>query len=67
MKTVDRAKLRGKPLDPMCYKAKTSRHEFGRNDNRVFCYGLVDAMTDEVLPQCRECKALVDFAKPMED
>lgn len=67
MKTVDRAKLRGKPLERICYSAKTTRHEFGRNDNRVFCFGIVDTMTDELIPQCRACKALVDYAEPMKE
>lgn len=67
MKTVNRAQLRGKPLDLLCRQAKTTRHEFGREDNRVFCFGLADCMTEELLSTCQHCKALVDNAEPMED
>ena len=67
MKTVNRAQLRGEQLKQNCYIAKTVRHEFGRNDNRVFCYGVVDPMTDDLIAQCRDCKALIDYAEPLEE
>lgn len=62
---VNRAKLRGKPLDEDCKKAYTSTHEYGPQDDRVFCYGLIDCMSDEVLPKCVECKAFAINAEPL--
>lgn len=61
---ISRAQLRGKPLDDDCRIARQSSHEYGMNDNRVFCYGLMDRMTDEYLQKCRECGAFVDNAEP---
>lgn len=66
MKTITRAQLRGKPLERICYSAHTTRHEYGRHDNRVFCYGIQDSMTGVLIPPCRVCKALVDHAEPVE-
>lgn len=37
MKKVNRAKLRGKPLDSDCKTAHTSTGEYGNDDRRVFC------------------------------
>lgn len=62
---IDRAKLRGKPLDKDCYGAIRSRHEYGLQDDRIFCYGLMDLMTEELLDKCKECKAHVDNAGPI--
>lgn len=67
MKTINRAQLRGEPLDPMCKRARTSRHEFGPQDNRVFCYGLYDCMAEEMIQSCKDCKALIDNAEPEEE
>ena len=67
MKTINRAQLRGKPLDLMCKRARTTRHECGPKDNRVFCFGLADCMTEELVPTCRHCKALVDNAEPLDN
>lgn len=67
MKTINRAQLRGEPLDPMCKRARTSRHEFGPQDKRVFCYGLYDCMTEEMIQSCKDCKALIDNAEPEEE
>lgn len=61
---IDRATLRGKPLDKDCYKAQRSRHEYGLKDDRVFCYGLINSMTDEYLSKCKECMAFINNAKP---
>lgn len=36
---LDRAVVRGKPLDKDCKRANVSKHEYGPNDNRCFCYG----------------------------
>lgn len=67
MKTINRAQLRGKPLDLLCRRAKTTRHEFSPKDNRVFCYGLYDCMTEELTRSCKDCKALVDNAEPVKE
>lgn len=61
----DRAAQRGKPLDADCYKAKISKHEFGMGDNRCFCCGLIDCMTEEYLRKCNECGAFAYNAKPL--
>lgn len=64
-KLKGRALQRGKPLDEDCYKAKTSTNESGLNDKRIFCYGLIDASTEEHIEKCRECKAFAFNAKPL--
>ena len=62
---IDRAKLRGKPLDEDCKRAHRTSHEYGIKDDRVFCYGIVNLMYDEPLEKCLECGAFVDNAKPL--
>lgn len=57
MKKIDRGKLRGKPLDEDCSMATRTSHELGPNDNRIFCYGLVNCVNDEIISKCRECNA----------
>ena len=37
---INRAKLRGKPLDSECKRANRTTHEYGVKDDRVYCYGL---------------------------
>lgn len=66
MKKVNRARLRGKPLDSDCKSANTTTGEFGNYDKRIFCYGLIDAMNDEYLEKCKVCGAFVYNAKPLE-
>lgn len=61
----DRASIRGKHLDDDCKKAKISRHEYGMDDNRCFCYGLIDMSTEALLPKCIECGAYCLNAKPL--
>ena len=63
---INRAKLRGKPLDEDCKKAKTTSCEYGIYDGRIFCLGIVDMKNDEYLSKCRECGAFVDNAEPIE-
>ena len=68
MKTISRAVVRGKPLDEDCKTANVSKHEFGSNDNRCFCYGLYVPCNDwEIQQKCRECKAYVDNAELPKD
>ncbi len=47
-----------------CYKANTTTNEFGKNDNRVFCFGLYEDKTDEIRDECLECMANVLNAEP---
>lgn len=63
---INRAKIRGKKLDEDCKRAHTSTHEYGPDDDRVFCYGFVDYSTDELLEKCQNCKALAWNATPPE-
>lgn len=64
---ISRAKLRGKKLDEDCKRAYTSTNEYGQDDDRVFCYGLVDYSTDELIEKCKNCKALAYNAAPPEE
>ena len=64
---ISRAKLRGKKLDEDCKRAYTTTNEYGSDDDRVFCYGLVDCSTDDLIEKCRNCKALAYNATPMEE
>ena len=57
-----RSKLRNKPLDYDCKKANTTTHEYGQEDNRVYCLGICDSMTDETLEKCKICGAFVENA-----
>lgn len=62
----NRAKLRGRKLDKDCHAAKTSRHEYGLQDDRVFCYGTLESMTEELLKKCEICGALVYNSSPLQ-
>lgn len=64
-KRINRAQLRGKPLEWFCNRANTTTHEYGRHDNRVFCYGFIDCMTEELCSECADCKAQVRNAEPI--
>ena len=59
-----RQKQRGKHLLDFCQRARTT-HEWA-GDKRVFCSGLIDAQTDDTLPECRECGAWWNNAEPPE-
>jgi hypothetical protein len=63
---ITRTKLRGKPLETFCHKAKISNFEYGPDDNRQFCYGLVDRVNDELFEECKKCKANVKFVEESE-
>ena len=65
MAIISRAKMRGKALDYDCKKAKISTNESGPQDNRLFCYGLIDCSTESYLEKCINCGAFVDSAKPL--
>ena len=62
---ISRAKIRGEKLDDDCKKANITKHEYGKSDNRCFCYGYMDCMTRLPLEKCIKCKAFVDNAKPL--
>lgn len=64
-KLVSRAKLRGCKLDDDCKQANTTTNEYGLDDNRVFCHGLYNCRTDEIIEKCLHCKAFVYNAKPL--
>lgn len=64
---ISRAKLRGKKLDEDCKRACTTTNEYGPDDDRVFCYGLIDCSTDDLIEKCRNCKALAYNATPLEE
>jgi hypothetical protein len=64
MKTIGRDKIRKEPLDHDCYSAKTTRNEFGMDDNRVFCLGLLNEC-DDIQIKCIRCRAFVDNAEPL--
>jgi hypothetical protein len=65
MKRINRAILRGEKLDDNCKNANTTINEYGPQDNRLFCYGLVDCSTESYLEKCINCEAFVDNAKPL--
>lgn len=68
MNTISRAVMRGKPLDEDCKTANVSKHEYGLNDNRCFCYGLYVPFNDwEIQEKCLECKAYVENAEPLKE
>lgn len=64
-KEVDRAQLRAKPLDEDCRRARTTRHEYGPDDNRVFCHGL-EWQPGSYEERCAACPAFVWNAAPPE-
>lgn len=63
---ISRKKLRGKELDKDCKTAHTTTHEYGLDDDRVFCYGLEDRSTDEPFEKCVMCNAFIDNITPLE-
>lgn len=64
---INRAQLRGKPLDTDCKMAQTSRYEYGPEDDRVFCLGLQNCMDDAYLEKCNTCGAFICNAWPPEE
>ena len=56
---------RGKTLDDDCRKANITTHEYGMDDNRVFCFGLYEETSEsEIRKKCAECSAFVLNAEP---
>ena len=54
---ISRAKLRGKPIDSDCMRAHRTTHEYGVKDDRVYCYGLYEDMSDwKIREKCKELK-----------
>ena len=67
MKKITRDELRGKPLDKECYRANRTTNEYGKDDNRVFCFGLYRDFSDcDIDEKCLNCKAYVENADPLE-
>ena len=64
---ISRKKLRGKKLDEDCKTAHITSHEYGLDDDRVFCYGLEDLYTYEPFEKCKMCNAFVYNAAPPEE
>lgn len=69
---ITRAHLRGKPLFDFCKKAKTTTHECGKDDNRIFCYGILGEFADSNAPndcrqECKNCNAWVWGIDKMEN
>ena len=60
-----REDMRGRMLDRDCYRAEISKHEGGPDDDRCFCYGLIDKATDDYLPKCWGCGAFAHNATPL--
>lgn len=58
----DRAELRGKRLESFCKKAQITTNECGPHDDRKYCYGLVSQQTDELIEECKNCKANIIYA-----
>ncbi len=58
MKTINRAKIKGQPLDDDCKTARVCVEE-DKNAKYCFCYGIVDLHYDEYLDKCKQCKACV--------
>lgn len=65
MKEISRAQLRTEPLDEDCGRARTTRHEYGPDDNRVFCHGL-ERQPGSYEEKCAACPAFVWNAAPPE-
>ena len=58
---INRAKLRGKPLNSDCKQAQRTTHEHGVTDDRVYCYGLLEDMSEwQIKEKCRKCGAYID-------
>lgn len=67
MKRKTRAQMRGKPLDDDCKKyGRPDSGQFGPEDRRCFCTGMLDRMTDDIVDKCRECAAWNALATPIE-
>lgn len=64
---ISRAKIRGCKLDKDCKLAHTTTHEYGPDDDRVFCYGICDIEPDFLAEKCKRCKAHIDNIEPPEE
>ena len=64
---INRAQLRGKPLDKDCYRARRTTNEYGPEDDRVYCFGLYGYYgEDDLLDKCEVCGAHVRYVTPLE-
>ena len=68
MKRISRATLRGKPLNEDCKIVNRATHEYGKEDNRVYCYGLYTEFSDcDIREECLNCKAYVYNSTPLKE
>lgn len=66
MKRINRAQLKGSPLEEDCKKfAYSDPHQFGPEDKRCFCSGIWDRMRDEYCKKCVTCAAWNGNAIPL--
>lgn len=56
-KLINRADLRGKPLDNDCKTAHICSIELDTGIKICHCYGIIDCYTDDYLEKCKTCKA----------
>lgn len=61
---IGRGKQRGKPLEWFCKSATVLKYEFGENDKRCVCLGLINMDNGEILEECIKCGAYAINAKP---
>lgn len=68
MRRINRAQLRGKPLDEDCKQfGRSESCQFGPDDRRCFCSGIWDRMRDEYLRKCITCPAWNSNATPINE
>ena len=63
---ISRSVQRGSRLLPQCRMAAISKHEYGTDDIRCFCYGIA-YVNDCVVEECERCGAYAYNAKPSEE
>ena len=54
---LNRRRMRGSNLLPMCQKARIDKQQICRGICFYYCYGKYDASNDEPLQECKKCKA----------
>ena len=61
---ISRRSVRGYPLDDDCRTAGIIREADGAGNPRRYCSGYKDTATEEIKPDCLECKAYIDNIVP---
>lgn len=72
MKRINRAQLRGEALEPYCKYANTTTIEYGKEDKRVYCYGLYNnnfpnRLDENICDECKECKAFINNSEVLKN